>query len=170
MFAPGSMIPDTPQYINTIMDFSNIGIAQYVCGGSIDYPGYSPEMAAFKLTRSMNTPVTVQNIGVHDHLLLHVINQMLIPKVSRSNDLTAIEVFYIWCVHQYSFHIDMGFTILNHMKTVISQSFYELPYGMMITKITLANNVYLSGLEGECANTRANFDKKTPRVHGNKEG
>lgn len=54
----------------------------------------------------------------------------------------------------------MGFIIMSHMKPVISLSFYELPYGMFITRIALSNGVDVSGLESERANPRANFDKK----------
>lgn len=46
------------------------------------------------------------------------------------------------------------------MKMITNHSSYELPYGMMITKLAITNHVDLNGLEGEKANTRANFDKK----------
>lgn len=47
----------------------------------------------WQLTPSLNNPVTVHNIDVHDRLLLHLINQVLILKVNKSNNPTAIEIF-----------------------------------------------------------------------------
>lgn len=141
------------------MGIPNIGISSYVFGSHIDYPGYSAETATFELTHSPDTPVTVHNISVHDRLLLHWVNQVLIPKVNKSNNPTALEIFYMWCIY-HSFHINLGYTICCHMKSVISRSYYELPYGMLITCVALVNGVDLFELESGKTNPRAHFDKK----------
>lgn len=112
----------TPKIINSILGLPNIGIKS--CPGSdIEYTNFSPEMANFKLTHSENMLVTVHNLDVHDRLLLHLINQILIPKVNKSKNPTGIELFYMWCVH-HSFHLNLGYTILSHIKLVVSWTYY----------------------------------------------
>ncbi|KAF7812477.1 uncharacterized protein G2W53_033453 [Senna tora] len=95
-------------------------------------------------------------LGADNIILFHIIDQVVMPKLNKANDLNNTELFVMWCLSRY-LRVNLPHIIVSHMKH-ICQSSHELADGMVITRIAKYIKAYLSEYEGGEASFQSRFD------------
>lgn len=93
----------------------------------------------------------ISRLSASNRVLLSAINQMVIPKVSKSNIPMFLELFYCWCV-LHGLPFNLPYIILNHIRSALSNKKVDLLYDIVIIAIAKRRN--------------ANMDVYTASVHG----
>lgn len=72
-----------------------------------------------------NSMFLMAQMDVLNRLLVHAINWNIIPRVGKSNNLTFLEIFYVWCALR-GLPLNLPYIMMNHMKYVITNKKAEL--------------------------------------------
>lgn len=144
----GRKIELSQEFLADVIACPNEGIEHYFSHKEIPYEGYSREKAIRELMNGKSDVLDVARLDVSNRLLIHAISQTIVPRVVKSNNPTFLEIFYAWCALQ-GLPLNLLYTILNHMRYVVSSKKAELPYGTILTLIAKRRGVNLSVYDSE---------------------
>lgn len=82
---------------------------------------------------------SAQRLGERKKCFKHL---MVVPKASKSNIPTFLEIFYCWCI-LHCIPLSLPFIFLNHMRSALSKKKAKLPCGSVITLITRRRNAFM---------------------------
>ncbi|KAF7841955.1 RVT_2 domain-containing protein [Senna tora] len=152
----GKKMKLNPGVLSHLISVPSEGIQLYSTRGEIEFESYGKSGFIWELTGKHCQVLDPSKLSPNDRILLHLVNQVVIPKLNKSNPATHLENFYMWCISKLRL-LDLPFIILRHMTVALKQK-GELPYKMVITKIAQYMGIDLSSYEFEIAKAQANYD------------
>ncbi|KAF7802888.1 hypothetical protein G2W53_041999 [Senna tora] len=145
-----------PRVLSHLLSVPSEGIKLYSTCGEIEFESYGKSGFIWELTGKHCHVLDPNKLSPDDRILLHLVNQVVIPKLNKSNPATHLEIFYMWCISKLCL-LDLPFIILRHMTLALKQK-GKLPYGMVITKIAQYMGIDMSSYDFEIAKAQANYD------------